>query len=182
MKNRIINILLGYVFPFLLALTLFLLDKIRVNGLTKHWCWIDSSTSMKIIVLYYILIWIFMILSYYFMRKLSNFLKNYLNDNTTNKFTSKLKYITLIQFFSILFATIGKLVIHFFPNRTPIIINDILVYAVVVTLNLQGFLYAIVFGLNPILIEKLNNFHKKLFCLKKEESITDSIMVRDSDN
>ena len=172
MKERIIYILLGYVFPLVLALALFLTNQIGINDINKHWCWIQNN--LIIIGLYYILIWILIILSYYFIIKLSIFLRNYLNDNISNKYTSKLKIIPIIQFCFVFLCTIGRILILF--DYLPIV--EILVYIIVVFQNLQGFFYAIIFCLNPMVKENLNTFCEKYCCLMKEKK--EELIIRKS--
>ena len=180
-KERIIYFILGYIIPLGIAFTILFLGQIGVSDL-NHWCW---SNNDLIVWLYYLLLWILMILSFYFMRKLTNFLRNILNQNIEDnnlieKFTSKLKYITFIQFFYVSIFTIvrlQKLII-----KAPPIIDDLILYIILLILNVQGLFFAIVFGLIPMVRDKLKTLCEKYCCLKinKNEVSVTKLMERDS--
>ena len=158
--KRIRYILIGFLLPFLLSLTALLL---KLLGYAKYWCWIDLTADKNIRNIIYIsmysLFWCSSFLSFYYIQKVINFLeKNYTNKQEKEiiyKYIKRIRLFPIIQLTCLIPWTISP-ILELFGMK-----NKFFEYLSVTVYSLEGLLYSIVFGFNPIISRKIEEILQK---------------------
>jgi len=122
----------------------------------------------------YLFLWCLFILSGFYIIKVITFLKNnYTNRKETeiiSKYTSKIKYYPIIQICCLIPASISRLLKQINESNSICFIELLNI----IFLNMQGFLYFLIFGLNPMILDRIRQKVKSFF-QKKEEIDPSSI-------
>jgi hypothetical protein len=167
---RISYLVWAYILPLFLVLFCCFYDYV---GFNNYWCWIKEEEKELISVIY-LFLWSLIILSGFYIIKVITFLKNhYTNRKETemiSRYTSKIKYYPIIQICCLIPASICRLLKQIDKNHTLCLLELLNI----IFLNLQGFLYSLIFGLNPLIIDRIAQKVKD-FCKKKEEIDPSSI-------
>ena len=158
--KRIRYILIGFLLPFLVSLTVLLFHKI---GYAQHWCWIELPADKNIRNIIYIsmysLFWCSSFLSFYYIQKVINFLeKNYTNKQEKEiiyKYIKRIRLFPIIQMSCLIPGTINR-ILELIGLR-----QSFFEYLTVIVISLEGFLYTIVFGFNPIIKTKIDEILQK---------------------
>ena len=169
LSTRLTFIFLGYVSPLSISLFAYFSDMIGPSG---NWCWIkttdkDTKGFVYVMIVYGIM-WLMFFISVCLIVKVVHFLKNlYISQDEKEliiKYTTKLRVFPLIQMLTLIPCTVQRS-LDFFGIK----IWDWSEYLIIILISSQGFLYAIVYGFNPKVRNKLSQFVQKFICCRKHE-------------
>ncbi len=158
--KRVQYIIMGFVAPFFMSLSSFVTSLIGFSG---YWCWIDMTYSVNIKRIIYSMIFIFFwtlfFFSFYFIRSVINFLeKNYTNKTEKEliyKYIKKIRLYPMIQVMCMIPCSLNRLIQIFGLHL------EFFDYLIVIFISIQGFLYGLVFGFEPIIKDQLKEFFQK---------------------
>jgi hypothetical protein len=149
MGERICYLLIGFGFPLIFS---FIGLFSNLLGPAGKWCWIVSQEDLLWPKIFgagvYVLIWILIILNLFFTLASAKFLRKIASNERERALVSyhvwKLMKYPIIQFFCLIPATINRL-IFYITNKYIFVFQTISL----ISLSLQGLIYAVSYGLNP---------------------------------
>ena len=174
LKTRLSFLFIGYVIPLCFSTFLLIDKKIGPSG---NWCYIlikdDGPKTTHLYIIIYSIIWILFIISVIMIVRVVLYLKKLLiseeEKESIYKYIERLRLFPLIQLLILIPCTISRTGEHFDWWQYN---NNWLNYFVVLITYSQGFLYAIVYGLNPVIRNSMNSLFRNLFGCKKKEYVT----------
>jgi hypothetical protein len=190
-RIRIKYLFLGFFLPMALSCAAYICE---VFGPSGAWCWLDINTTdenkrKKVLVFVWIAYsvpWFFIFANAYFIIKAIIILKrNHLSGQEkliVDKFSKKLRTYPIVMAICILPATINRIYSVFADKE-----NLIMFYFQTIGDSLQGFLFAIIFGINPAIKEAVKELCFSLFrrqsrSYRSERSNYDNDMNNNNNN
>lgn len=158
--KRVKYIIIGFIAPFFISLSSYITGIIGYSG---YWCWMDMTTNFNVARIIYIMafsfFWSLFFVSFYFIRNVIIFLEKNYTDKTEKeiiyKYIKKIRLYPMIQVMCMIPCTLNRFIQLFGQH---FIIFD---YLIVIFFSIQGFLYALVFGFNPFIKDRLKEFFQK---------------------
>jgi hypothetical protein len=169
-RKRCKYLLIGYILPLCMSIICYFRG---VFGPSGTWCWISTKGSIGdedllehsvFLVLFYSLEWILILINFVLTMRVIYFLdKNYVTREEreiTKVFIWKLLRYPFIQALCIFPSTINRLCQIFFDYE-----NIVLQKTQIVFVSLQGLIYAIAYGYNPQVRQRLmKTFRAYCYC------------------
>ena len=167
--RRIKYIIIGFIIPFAISLALLCFGLV---GSGKYFCWLDIDKNINYVlgIIIYCFSWIFFFFSIYFIQRVIFFLEKNFTDKQEKEiicnYIQKIRIYPIIQCLSILPTTIS-----FMFSEDVLKRNIIFDYWDTIFISLQGLFYTIVFGLNPIIKNRIQEILHKCCCFNQEEDL-----------
>lgn len=148
--KRVKYVLIGFIIPLMASISLLMTKQL---GYAKYWCWIDTTTNIYLRKIIYSAIfgflWLLFFFSFYFIYKVIRFLEKHYTKNDEKeviyKYIKRIRLFPIIQVSCMIPGTLSRFLQIF--GITHIFFD----YLNVIFISMQGLLYSLVFGFNPII-------------------------------